>query len=97
MAFDYKEFQPHQYKDFADLDRRAAEVIDLRAVLSDEAYGELAENAGRICLDDIFLRRETLVYLELPDDHPARRYELADYIEERMTDQMIGEYPKSTL
>jgi hypothetical protein len=95
MNSDYKEFQPHQYADFPALERRAAE-LDLHAVLSDEAYGKLVENAGRICLGEDFLKRETLVYLELPKDHPARRFDLPEFIEERMLDQMSGEYPRST-
>lgn len=92
----YKPFQPHQYENFKVLDERA-KAVELRAVLSDEEYGVLAIQAGRISLGDDFLRREALVYLELPEGHLARRFKLLDFIEERMLDQMTGEYPRSTM
>jgi hypothetical protein len=96
MAEGYKEFEPHQYADHADLDRRARE-IDLRAVVSDEDYATLIANAGRICLGEDFLRQEALVYMELPEDHRARRFTLPEYIEERMCDKMYGEFPRSAI
>ena len=97
MDSDYREFQPHQYADFEALNKRASE-LNLRAVLSDEAFVALSAQAGRICLQEDFLRRETLVYLELPEADPVRaKFDLPEYLEERMTDVMYGAYPRTAL